>query len=400
MSVIYKKNNRVFIKQQINNLKIFPSDMTNEEINEQFLKYLGILDEYNAFIDAIALDADEMEVQTSGYSDKLKNRIDSNADNSPDTDRDRRWKERKEKDIENIKKAEELYAKSKQTMNVIFLKVQATLQLLEKLTDMTTYITGIKRFVTDMTDKALNSDLVVLLKNSMELVSLKIQKALVRVKRKVNIWEIKLLEMWIGGKCCAALGATYKELLTALQYTAYGINIAVEAIQKVLDKIPEQFTVGGEGLSFFLTPKNFTDAAKMPIYNAHKSIGDYFNDPIEEGIQKIMEAPYLANNAAKVAYVTKRVSEATAKVSAKNPGFPIPDIKVLDIQELIYKAIDIVLQLLPVPQPLPKYEKLNILNIGYMMWLMTGWCRAGQVAFGLPGQIPGIPAQSIEASEQ
>lgn len=374
--------------------------MTNEEINDQFLEYLGILDEYNTFIDALSMDKDDMEIQTSGYADKLQEKIDKKSDDSSDTDRDKRWKERKEKDIENIRKAEELYAESKQTMNVIFLKTQATLRLIDKLTDMTTYITGIKRFVTDMTNKALNSDLVVLLKNSMELVSLKIQKALVRVKRKVNIWEIKLLEMWMAGKCCAALEATYKALLAALQYTAYGINIAVEAIQKVLGKLPDQFTVGGEGLSFFLTPKNFTGASKMPIYNLHKSVGDYFNDPIEEGIQKIMEAPYIANNAAKVAYVTQRVAEATAKISAKNPGFPIPDIQVLDIQELIYKAIDIVLSLLPVPQPLPKYEKLNILNLGYMMWLMTGWCRAGQVAFGLPGQIPGIPAQSIEASEQ
>ena len=332
--------------------------MENTELTDQILEYFDILDEYNNFIDAIELDSDDFDVQTFGLSDKLKDTIDENSDDSPDTERDRRWKKRKEKDIENIKKAEELYAKAQQTM--------------------------------------LN---MILLKNSIELVALKIQKALVKVKRKVNIWEIKLLEMWIAGKCCAALGATYSALLTALQYTAYGINIAIEAIQKVIDKIPEQLTVGAEGMSFFLTPKNFTDAAKMPIYNARKSIGDYFNDPIEEGIKKIMEAPYLANNAAKVAYVTQRVAEATARVSAKNPGIPIPNIQVMDVQELIYKAIDIVLQLLPVPQPLPKYEKMNVLNIGYMMWLMTGWCRAGQVAFGLPGQIPGIPAQGVETSE-
>lgn len=373
--------------------------MKNSELTYQILEYFDILDEYNNFIDAIELDSDDFDVQTFGLSDKLKDTIDENSDDSPDTERDRRWKKRKEKDIENIKKAEELYAKAQQTMLNIFTKVQASLQLVEKLTDMTTYITGIKRFLSDMTNKALNSDLMILLKNSIELVALKIQKALVKVKRKINIWEIKLLEMWIAGKCCAALGATYSALLTALQYTAYGINIAIEAIQKVLDKIPEQLTVGAEGMSFFLTPKNFTDAAKMPIYNARKSIGDYFNDPIEEGIKKIMEAPYLANNASKVAYVTQRVAEATARVSAKNPGIPIPSIQVMNVRELIYKAIDIVLQLLPVPQPLPKYEKMNVLNIGYMMWLMTGWCRAGQVAFGLPGQIPGIPAQGVEASE-
>ena len=49
------------------------------------------------------------------------------------------------------------------------------------------------------------------------------------------------------------------------------------------------------------------------------------------------------------------------------------------------KAIDFLLSQLPIPDPLPKYEKLLPINLGYLAWLIIGFCPAGKKSFGIPG---------------
>ena len=69
--------------------------------------------------------------------------------------------------------------------------------------------------------------------------------------------------------------------------------------------------------------------------------------------------------------------------------FNIPDtlckvLKVINPKNII-KAIDRLLSTLPIPDPLPKYEKLLPINLGYLAWLIIGFCPAGKKAFGIPG---------------
>ena len=59
-------------------------------------------------------------------------------------------------------------------------------------------------------------------------------------------------------------------------------------------------------------------------------------------------------------------------------------LQLLDPEKII-KGIEFIVQLIPIPQALPKYEKISIINLGYVAWLLTSFELGGKRSFGMPG---------------
>lgn len=368
---------------------------------DKILSYLIVLDDFEETIDSFkSLDDDlssiyddskEKEEEEKETSTKEKSAAESNASEKEKITN--KLDKAQEKTKEYVKEAQEEYSNASKSLAVIMLRVANIAKLVQKLTDMTTYIAQINKFLSGLKQEALSNPYVQYLKLNMELIELKIKKELKICSKKTNKYTAKYLSLFLNGKCCAALSATYGALLMSLQVVVAAIQIALDAIQKGINCIPKNFTIGGEGLSFFITPKYFTGGITMPIYNMNSSMILYMSEGLTNSISELLHTPTKSNAALKSAFLAARVAAAQSQLQVGGLSPAVPKVNIQSAISTLYKAVDALLALLPSPQPLPKYEKLNIFtNVGFSMWLMTGWCRAGQVAFGLPGQLPGVPA--------
>lgn len=371
-----------------------------DNIEEKVLSYLVVLDDFEETIESFKSLKDDLSDIYDKNDSEEKVEEQEVEETEEETDSSTNAKEQiakklntaTEKTQEAVKKAQEEYAKASKSLTVILERVVRVGELVKKLTDMGTYLEQIQKVISELTEEALNNPYVQYLILQVELLALKIKKELVICSKKINKYTAKYLSLFINGKCCAALATTYGALIMALQAVASSVQVALDALQKVIDCIPPNFAVDGEGLSFFITPKYFSGGINIPIYNMNSSLINYLADALNDALSELIHTPTKLNVPLKSAYIGAKVAASQAALSVGGVNIPLPEINVQSASNIIYKSADLIMALFPSPNPLPKYEKLNMLtNIGFSMWLITGWCRAGQVAFGLPGQLPGIP---------
>lgn len=192
-----------------------------------------------------------------------------------------------------------------------------------------------------------------------------------------------------GSGITAALNAAIVAIMAAFKILAIAVYAVMMAVKLILDMMPPMISVGAESMCFFLTPKSVTlglTKLEMTCTNPNKSICNRLPTVIKQSISAIEEAINIANNAIRIAMIA---TGAALGLACAFTQFNIPDtlckvLKVINPQTII-KAIDLLLSLLPIPDPLPKYEKLLPINLGYLAWLIIGFCPAGKKAFGFPG---------------
>lgn len=229
-----------------------------------------------------------------------------------------------------------------------------------------------------------------------ELVKIKIQKVILKIKRMLSSWEKAMWFAFYNGKLCAAMAATQAWLLAAFA----SIQAVVEVINNVLKMLPDMLNVPGEGMSFFMTPKNL-QATHIPIVNNYKSIGSILSDIILQQIEELCSQTKKVNAIEKGTQIAANVALAQSLGEVITMDKLPIKIEVPSVELMVRKAVDAIISFLPIPNPMPKYEKLNmVINPGYLLFLVTGWCRAGQVAFGMTGYMPGIPATPPEYSPE
>lgn len=229
-----------------------------------------------------------------------------------------------------------------------------------------------------------------------QLIKLKIKKVILQVKQKLSQWEKAMWYAFYNGKCCAAMAASQAWLA--------GIAASVEAIMttinKILSMIPDMLSVAAEGMSFFITPKSL-QATHIPIYNLHKSIGNILSDVILTEIEQLCSQSKSINLAAKGAQIGANVALSQRLGEVLTWDKIQVNLTVPSVETIIRKAVDLIISLIPFANPLPKIEKLNMAtNPGYLLFLASGWCRAGQIAFGLPGYMMGSPVTPMEYTEE
>lgn len=227
----------------------------------------------------------------------------------------------------------------------------------------------------------------------------KIQICAIHIKQFLNdvtLASVKLIKKCILGindKCgsaiTAALNASTMVLMQVFKALAQGVYFVMMGIKTVLDVIPTFLAVEAEGMCFFPTPKSIImsmGAVKMTCANPNQSITDRLTTTIKMTISDIEEAVNKINNQTRVAMIAAggALGLACAYTELKLPDNFCKGLEIINPKNII-KAINNVLSLLPVPDALPKYEKLTPINLGYLAWLITGFCPAGKKAFGFPG---------------
>jgi len=309
---------------------------------------------------------------------------------------DERWEKRQAKLTKDTEKIKAFNDKAEAFVNKCIDYISTYTSLIISLTNIMMYVEELKRQIDNGMSELMNSPFVKEIIFWIQIIKLKIRKFLLQIKRVLAKFEMKLWQAVANGKVCGVIA-------TAQAWLA-GIAVAVEAVMMSIDSvmkmIPDMLSIAGEGMSFFITPKSMM-GVNISIINAHRSIANTLSDAILISIQELVSKSKAANLGLKGAQISANVARAMsmgAVIKQMDLGIQV---QVPSMENIIRKAIDIIIALLPMPDPLPKYERLNIVtNLGWLTFLMGGWCRAGQVAFGAPGYMPGLMAQKPEYSEE
>ena len=267
-------------------------------------------------------------------------------------------------------------------------KIKSLQKIVDSLKGLTVVLTDSMKYIVEYNINA-----------AVEYIMKKIQILALKIKRLLAELSIKIAKMMrslligLDNKCGSGITATINSAIVAIMAVfkalAIAVNAVMMAVKFILDMMPPMISVGAETMCFFLTPKSAMlglSKVEMTCANPNKSICNRLPTVIKQSISAIEEEINIANNAIRIAMIA---TGAAFGLTCAFTQFNIPDtlckvLKVINPKNII-KAIDLLLSLLPIPDPLPKYEKLLPINLGYLAWLIIGFCPAGKKAFGFPG---------------
>ena len=218
-----------------------------------------------------------------------------------------------------------------------------------------------------------------------QLIALRIKSIMVKIKSMIAKAIKNILEWILRGKASAALSALVAAAMLKVQIISQVIGVALTAINTVLNMLPPVITVDAHAMAFFPTAKSMTKVNLIAI-NTNKSICDRLPEVVKTGIREAMHIVDVINVAIKVAIVAACAASGVAAAQSKSHEFKIIGCKLLKLLDPknIIKAIEFLVALLPIPQALPKYEKISIINLGYIAWLLTTFELGGKRSFGMP----------------
>ena len=267
-------------------------------------------------------------------------------------------------------------------------KIKSLQKIVDSLKGLTVVLTDSMKYIVEYN---INAAVEYIMKK-IQILALKIKRLLVELSIKIAKMMRSLL-IGLDNKCgsgiTATINSTIVAIMTVFKALAIAVNAVMMAVKFILDMMPPMISVGAETMCFFLTPKSAMlglTKVEMTCANPNKSICNRLPTVIKQSISAIEEEINIANNAIRIAMIATGAAYGLACAFTQ---FNIPDtlckvLKVINPQTII-KAIDLLLSLLPIPDPLPKYEKLLPINLGYLAWLIIGFCPAGKKAFGFPG---------------
>ena len=267
-------------------------------------------------------------------------------------------------------------------------KIKSLQKIVDSLKGLTVVLTDSMKYIVEYN---INAAVEYIMKK-IQILALKIKRLLVELSIKIAKMMRSLL-IGLDNKCGSGITATINSAIVAIMAVfkalAIAVNAVMMAVKLILDMMPPMISVGAETMCFFLTPKSAMlglSKVEMTCANPNKSICNRLPTVIKQSISAIEEEINIANNAIRIAMIATGAAYGLACAFTQ---FNMPDtlckvLKVINPQTII-KAIDLLLSLLPIPDPLPKYEKLLPINLGYLAWLIIGFCPAGKKAFGFPG---------------
>ena len=267
-------------------------------------------------------------------------------------------------------------------------KIKSLQKIVDSLKGLTVVLTDSMKYIVEYN---INAAVEYIMKK-IQILALKIKRLLVELSIKIAKMMRSLL-IGLDNKCGSGITATINSAIVAIMAVfkalAIAVNAVMMAVKFILDMMPPMISVGAETMCFFLTPKSAMlglTKVEMTCANPNKSICNRLPTVIKQSISAIEEEINIANNAIRIAMIATGAAYGLACAFTQ---FNIPDtlckvLKVINPKNII-KAIDLLLSLLPIPDPLPKYEKLLPINLGFLAWLIIGFCPAGKKAFGFPG---------------
>ena len=213
-----------------------------------------------------------------------------------------------------------------------------------------------------------------------------VKRIVIKIKIKIAVFTKKMVEAIINGNG----SAVPEPISTAINAVFSVLGLIVNALLMVIDAFLAAISIGPLGLDaqsliFFITPKSM-QKTKAPAYNPNSAVGDRLPNAIKMTLHEIEKSVEKINNAIKIAAIATGATLGAAAIMTKNPNFGI--CKKLNVVKpgTLQKQIEMVLDFLPIPVGMPKYEKLKFTNLGFMAYLITGFEPAAHKSFGIPGQ--------------
>jgi len=269
---------------------------------------------------------------------------------------------------------------SKTTMQSLVDKMDNYKEILSSLKDLTAELTDMNKFNL-LNFKYFASQVFI---KKYQLLALNIKRLILNIKMRNSETMKSILAAAMIGRSSEVLLPIISPILAAFQALSTMLSGLLMGIETVLNMIPEFLKVDPEGMTFFMTPKSMQNVKLNPA-NTNKSITDRLPQSVKVAIATILKSIETANVAIKKANIALGAARGAASTagSGKFSIGVLPELKELDCAKIL-EQVDKVLDFIPIPQALPKYEKLNITNLGFLAWLMTGWCPAGKQSFGFP----------------
>lgn len=224
------------------------------------------------------------------------------------------------------------------------------------------------------------------IKQKLHLLSLKIKKTVLNIKLGLTKLKRGMLLLAAEGKIAPFLQTMFMAVITAIQLIFKVIGVIINVLNNIIKMIPMLFNMDAEGMAFFMTPKSFS-TTKMNIMNLNQSAQRILPKAVITSIDTLMNAPLFTMGANKKAAVAASIAQSAANAFDEDSNFTVINADIsYTVRESILSAINTLLAVLPLVEPLPKYERLPMWkNLGYFLWLLTGWCPAGKKSFGIPG---------------
>lgn len=173
--------------------------------------------------------------------------------------------------------------------------------------------------------------------------------------------------------------------MTVIQALSQAINAVIQVINMiitVLSCIPI-ITVDAASMCFFMTPKSM-NTTKMQTMNVNQSINNTIPDPIAKAIATVQQKINEANGVLKKSKIATMAAAGAATAGINFDPGQFGALTQFD-PKVIYQAVKAILVTLLDAEPVPRYEKLSIINIRFLVWLTTGFVPAGYKSFGIPG---------------
>lgn len=176
-----------------------------------------------------------------------------------------------------------------------------------------------------------------------------------------------------------------KQFILGVGMTANVISNVVSTLLKFIESF-NIMNIDGAGCAFGPTPKNLMKSAKMIIANTRSSttntIPEEIDIAITEAENKLKET-YAESKKAKLISMS---ASSSAKV-ASGEDFSVEAFGSLPKFDgsIIRETIKAILQLILDAEALPRYEKLSISNLRFLVFLTTGFEPAAKKSFGIPG---------------
>ena len=209
------------------------------------------------------------------------------------------------------------------------------------------------------------------------------------IKTGVQITIATLTKSVISGLLCGKgsakdpINATMSSTMTSAAAAANTILSVIDSIVTMINSV-NIMNVNGAGMAFFPTPKSITKV-DISISNSNQSTTNNIPDSVNQMISKSENQIRESNGKLKQAKILSM--GASGASSAQSGNFDAGSFGSLPKFDpsIIRNAVTILMQMLVDADAVPRYEKLSISNIRFLVFLVTGFEPAGKRTFGIPG---------------
>lgn len=209
------------------------------------------------------------------------------------------------------------------------------------------------------------------------------------IKTGVQITIATLTKSVISGLLCGKgsakdpINATMSSTMTSAAAAANIILSVIDSIVTMINSV-NIMNVNGAGMAFFPTPKSITKV-DISISNSNQSTTNNIPDSVNQMISKSENQIRESNGKIKQAKILSMGAAGASSASSGNfDAGSFGSLPKFD-PSIIRNAVTILMQMLVDADAVPRYEKLSISNIRFLVFLVTGFEPAGKRTFGIPG---------------